>query len=181
MDGIPVTSIARTLLDLADVVEAQGLRRLCTEAERLEHLDRASITALLDRTSGRRGTGALRALLAEDVAEEARTDSEFELEFFDLLRDADVPMPVAGAVVDGYKVDAYWPEANLVVELDGYEYHRDREAFERDRRKIAELRLAGREVLPLTYRQVEREPEWVTGTVGELVRRGLARVSAASA
>ena len=86
-------------------------------------------------------------------------------------------MPQVNVLVDGFLVDAYWPEANLVVELDGYEFHCDREAFERDRRKVAKLRLASREVISLTYEQVTREPDWVVATVVALLDRGRRAVS----
>ena len=78
-------------------------------------------------------------------------------------------------LVGGYLVDAYWPVARLVVELDSYEFHSDREAFERDRRKIADLRLAGYEVLPITHRQLDREPAWVVDTVRTHLRRVAAK------
>jgi very-short-patch-repair endonuclease len=80
-------------------------------------------------------------------------------------------MPLTNVLVDGFLVDAHWPEANLVVELDGYEFHHDRAAFERDHAKLGRMRLAGYEVLPLTYRQVTEEPAWVIGAVRSLLAR----------
>jgi len=74
-------------------------------------------------------------------------------------------------MVAGFEVDAYWPAARLVVELDGYGYHRSQAAFERDHAKLAKLKLARYEVLPLTYRQVTQQPEWVIDTVRSLLRR----------
>ena len=177
IDGIPVTSLARTLLDLASVLSEVELRRAYERAERLEILDVTSIRELLARASGHRGVGRLAALLDYDPAAAAQAESELERLFLDLLRAHGIPAPQVNVLVDGYLVDAFWPEANLVVELDGYEFHNDRETFERDRRKVAQLRRAGREVVSFTFAQVTREPTWVIETVLELLERG--RVSAA--
>jgi len=170
-ERIPVTAVARTLLDLAEVVDPRTLQRAYEKAEQLGLLDLRAVEAVLERSQGRRRATALLALTAYDPAAAARARSEFERAFLDLVRDAGLPPPQVNVLVDGYEVDCYWPSANLVVELDSYEFHRDREAFERDREKIAELRLAGREVLPLTYRQLTRRRDWVVGAVNELLRR----------
>ncbi len=96
--------------------------------------------------------GRLAALLAYDPTVAAQAESELERLFLDLLRAYGIAMPQVNVLVDGYLVDAYWPEANLVVELDGYEFHHDREAFERDRRKLAQLAAApAARCCPLTY------------------------------
>ena len=142
-----MTAVARTLLDLATLGDP---RRAYAQAERLSLLDSTSLIALLRRSNGRRGTGRLRALLNADIEPDANAASELEHLFLDLIRTANLPLPQTNVLVDGPLVDCFWPEANLVVELDGYEFHKDRQAFERDRRKLADLRLAGREVLPLT-------------------------------
>jgi len=169
IEGIPVTSAARTLLDLAPILSATRLRRAYTQAERTRALDLVAVQNVIARTSGHRGARRLRRLVGYDPAAAASAESELERIFLDLLTDNDLPMPQTNVLVDGYLVDAYWPEAELVVELDGYEFHNDREAFERDRRRIADLRAAGKEVLPLTYAQVAREPDWaVAGVVHRL-------------
>lgn len=171
VDGIPVTSVPRTLLDLAGVLDPHGQQRAYEEAARIRALDVRAIERLLARSNGRRGVGAVRALLDYDPGPAADALSELERLFCDLIRDADLPMPSVNVLVEGFLVDAYWPAAGLVVELDGYEYHRDREAFERDHAKLGRLRLAGYEVLPLTYLQVTEEPEWVVGAVRSLLER----------
>jgi very-short-patch-repair endonuclease len=164
-----VTSTARTLLDLSDVVSPLVLRRAYERAEELGVLDTKALHKLLARSNGRRGVSALRALLDYDPTAAAQAESELERLFLDLLRSAGLPEPQVGVLIDGYLVDAFWPEANLVVELDGYEFHRDRETFERDREKAAKLRLAGRTLIALTYRQVTNEPDWVLTTVRRLL------------
>jgi very-short-patch-repair endonuclease len=168
--GIPLTSVPRTLLDLAGTAPERTLQRSYEEAERLRLLDVAAIQALLERSNGRRGLRPLRALLAYDPAPAAETASELERLFLDLVRAAGLPAPSVNVLVGGFLVDAYWPAARLVVELDGYEYHRTRRAFERDRSKLARLRLAGCEVLSLTHRQLTREPAWVAGALRTLLR-----------
>jgi very-short-patch-repair endonuclease len=176
VDGIPVTSVARTLLDLAALLGPTKLRRAYERAERVQALDVRAIDDLLLRSNGHRGAGRLRDLRAYDPALAAQAESELERIFLDLLRAHRVPMPQVNVLVDGFLVDAYWPEADVVAELDGYEFHHDREAFERDHAKLAKLRLAGHEVLALTYEQVVRDPSWAVTTVTELIKRGRLRL-----
>ena len=170
-NAIPCTSVARTLLDLAEVVRPGELQRAYEAAERLERLDVRSIHALLARSNGRRGVGALRALLDYDPTAAARARSELERRFLDLLRNEGLPLPLVNTYVEEIEVDAFWPDARLVVELDSWEFHRGRSAFERDREKIAKLRLAGYEVLPLTDRRLRRGREWVVGSLRTLLGR----------
>jgi very-short-patch-repair endonuclease len=85
------------------------------------------------------------------------------------VRDHGLPEPVPGAVVCGYVVDAYWPAARLVVELQGYEFHSDRETFERDHAKLATLKRHGIEMLPLTHRQVTRDPAATARLLADLL------------
>ncbi len=165
VDGIPVTAVARTLLDLAGTGGRTSLRRAYEEAERLGLLDLGAIAALLDRSNGRRGVGRLRALCGYDPGPAARSVSELERLFLDRVREAGLPPPAVNVLVDGYLVDAFWPAADLVVELDGYEFHRSRAAFERDRAKWVALRTAGREVLPFTHRQLTGRGDWVVATI----------------
>jgi very-short-patch-repair endonuclease len=180
IDGIPVTSLARTLLDLAEVLTPLELQRAYERAEELEILDTTAVAALLARSNGRRGVAAVRSLLSYDPTAAASAESELERLFLDLIRDAGLPEPQVGVLVDGFLVDAIWPEANLVVELDGFEFHRDRETFERDRMKAAELRLAGRTVVAFTYRQVTEDEDWVLTTVRRLLGRAGALSAASS-
>lgn len=172
VDGIPATSVARTLLDLAATLSLTQLQRAYEQAEHARALDVSAIAELLERCNGHRGVGRLRALLGYDPAAAAEALSELERIFLDLLRANGVPMPLVNVLVDGFLVDTYWPEADLVVELDGYEFHHDRQAFERDHDKLTRLRLAGHEVVAFTYAQVTSEPGWVIATVVELLERG---------
>jgi very-short-patch-repair endonuclease len=108
-------------------------------------------------------------LLEYDPAAAVDTRSELERRFFELIREADLPLPQINVVVEGLVVDAYWPWAQLVVELQGYAWHSDPETFERDHDRISGLKLAGYEVLAFTWRQVTRKPAWVVATVSALL------------
>jgi very-short-patch-repair endonuclease len=161
LHGIPVTSLARTLLDVAATEDEFALRRMYERAERLQILNLTPIRKVLTLRKGHRGAARLGALLDYDPTAAADAVSELERLYLDLLRAAGLPTPAVNVLVDGQLVDCYWAEADLVVELDSYEFHGDRDAFERDRAKIADLRAAGHEAVQFTYRQVTQRPAWV--------------------
>ena len=171
VDAIPVTSIPRTLLDLAEAIPTNQLRRAYEEAERLRVLDVAAMKALLARSNGRRGVAALAALLEYDPSHAADARSELEAEFLDFVRDARLPLPRVNAVVEGFEVDAYWPAARLVVELQSYAYHSHRTAFDRDYSKLGDLTVKGYRVLPITSRQIRHEPTWLEAAIRSLVEQ----------
>jgi hypothetical protein len=163
------------MLDNAALVDEQALRRMYAKAERAGILDVSAFEELLARSNGHRGFTPLAALIDYDPTRLANADSVFEIELLELLERNEVPPPLANVLVAGHLVDVYWPSARLVVELDGFEFHRDREAFERDRRKLAELRRAGYEAVAFTWRQLEDDPGWVLETIAELLERGRRR------
>ena len=175
VDGVPVTSAERTIVDLADVLDERGLRRVLERAERTRALDHHALRAAIARNRGRHGLRTLLPLLAQDHALGAAAESELERRFFDLVREHGLPAPVPGATVCGYVVDAYWPEAGLVVELQGYEFHSGRETFERDHRKLAALRRHGIEVLPLTHGQVTADGRETADLIRRLLHSAAAR------
>ena len=146
-------------------------------AEELQLLDTAAVRSILDLRRGHRGAARLRALLAYDPTAAAAAISELERLYLDLLREYDIPTPQVNVLVDGYLVDCYWPDADLVVELDSYEFHGDREAFERDRAKVADLRRAGHQAVQFTYRQVTARRAWVAGTTRTLLAVARPRLS----
>jgi hypothetical protein len=167
VDSIPVTSVARTLVDLAAAASPSVVARACDEAERLGILDLQELTALYARSRGRRGLHVIRRLLGTHVPS-AGTDSQLEVGFLKLCQKEGFPRPLTNVEVAGFVVDAYWADCELVVELDGYEYHRTRGAFERDRERDVALRLAGKEVVRFTHRQVNADAGWVATTVRRL-------------
>jgi predicted transcriptional regulator of viral defense system/very-short-patch-repair endonuclease len=169
-ESIPVTSIARTLLDLAAVASRQRIERLVEAAERSRALDLRHIEPLLSRAGGHRGAARLRSALAL-YNEPEPTRSDWEGAFLDLVRAASLPPPAVNARINGYEVDFLWRAELLVVELDSWGFHRTRAAFERDRLRDDDLRVAGVEVVRLTWRRMQNEPDVVT----DRLRRMLAR------
>jgi hypothetical protein len=169
-EGIPVTSLARTLLDLAAAAPGRRLERAIERSDRLGLFDLREVDALLARTKGHPGAGRLRRAL-DLYREPAFTRSELERRFLSLVREAGLPAPAANVFVAGHEIDAYWERERFAVELDGYEYHRTRAAFERDRLRQEELKLAGIEMIRLTARRIDREP----GVVAERLAALLAR------
>jgi len=156
--GVPVTTPRRTLVDLAVHLDDRTLARAIEEARLLRLTTPADLASLNARSSGRRGAKRLAATLA--AANEPRlTRSEAERRFLDIVRAARLPAPETNVRVAGYEVDFLWREQRLVVEVDGFAYHSSRAAFERDRRKDADLQAAGLRVIRVTYRQITRDRE----------------------
>jgi predicted transcriptional regulator of viral defense system len=147
VDGVPVTSTARTLLDLADVLPLRQLIRAIEQAERIQLFDMRAIEQLLARSNGRRAKTLRRAIAA---ASPVRVNSDWERDLLDFCDDHDIPRPELNVLVERYEVDALWRMKKIVVELDSYAFHRSLRAFEQDRDKYADLQLAGYLVLPLT-------------------------------
>jgi very-short-patch-repair endonuclease len=167
LENIPITTPARTLVDLAAVVDARELERAL--ALTLNHglADAASILAVLDRHPRLHGAHVLRAMIVSET-QPAFTRSEAEQRFLALLRKAMLPMPEANVRLAGYEVDFYWRAQRFVVEIDGFAFHASARMFESDRRRDAALAAAGVRVTRVTWRQMENEP------VALLVRLGQA-------
>jgi very-short-patch-repair endonuclease len=173
-EGIPCTSVARTLLDLGDVVDRRGVERAVEQAEVLGVFDLRGLEEVLGRAGPRCGAGVLRAVMARWSAT-GLTASELEERFLVLCRTAALPQPAVNAwlaVDDGtIRVDFLWRSERLVAETDGLAFHRTPEAFERDRVRDQRLALTGFRVVRFTWRQVTREPETVAATIGALLGR----------
>lgn len=168
IDGLPVTTVARTLLDLGDVLDLRGIERALEQADRLRILDLADVRRVLAGANGRRGAGLLATAIRLYDPDMTRTRSELERMFLRLCRRAGLPAPVVNDEVDGVEADFFWPELDLIVELDGNETHGTRAAFERDRRRDQRHAVAGRRTIRVTYRQLEREPGNVETTLRAL-------------
>jgi very-short-patch-repair endonuclease/predicted transcriptional regulator of viral defense system len=166
-DGIPVTSVARTILDLAEVVDRRRLERAVEQAERMEVLDLRALECMAMR-HGRRALKPLRAVLAE-LRPSPETRSELERRFVAFCRKADLPTPGINRIVLGFEVDALWHSERLVVELDSYSFHRSRRAFELDRQRDAALAIAGYRVLRITDRRLREDPSAVADTIRALL------------
>ena len=151
--GIPVTTVARTLLDLADVLERQALRRVITEAEYTNQFDLMAINAVVDANPGRAGA----QLMAAVGAAGDRTRSELEDRFLDLLERHKVEPPQTGLWIEGYELDFIWTRVGLVVELDGLAAHSTRTTFNADRLRDRRLWRAGLRTMRLTSQALEDE------------------------
>jgi predicted transcriptional regulator of viral defense system len=174
IDGIPCTSLARTLLDLADVVDRRAVEKAINQAEVLRIFDLRAVDEVLSRAAGRRGAAVLKHVLAEYDGP-TLTKRELEERFLKLCRAVSLPRPEVNewiTVDDGiaYQVDFLWRPERLAVETDGWGSHGTRQAFENDRRRDRRLRLAGWEVVRFTWRDVEREADEVTTTLARLWR-----------
>lgn len=170
-DAIPVTTVARALLDYADTARPQQLRLALEAAERRDALDGRALAALLHRSPGRRGLKALSAALRELGDEAPWTRSELENHVLALVRHYGLPEPQCNVVVDGFTVDAYWPEANLVLEADSWHFHKTRAQFEEDRRRDAELQARGKRAIRVTQRRLTREGAAVATLILGLLER----------
>jgi very-short-patch-repair endonuclease len=158
-DGIPVTTPARTLLDLAAIVPYHHLERAATEAEIRRLGSPTSLADLVARYPGRAGTPAVRRLLERRDIGRNITKRELELRFLAFLDAHRIPRPHVNARVDGREVDCLWPEQRLIAELDGFATHGTRTAFETDRARDRALLLAGYRVTRITWRQLAQEPK----------------------
>jgi len=161
--GIPCTTVARTLVDLAGAVPPRRLRRALEQSVFLNRFDRRALDAALACASGRRGTGTLRRLLVELADGPDLTRSELERRFLELISEAALPKPVVNGFVAGHEVDFHWPAQRLVVETDGRAAHGHALAFERDRRRDLDHELAGWHVVRVTWRQVIDEQDRLIG------------------
>ena len=170
-EGIPVTTVARTLFDLAEVVRPREVERCFDEAERLRLLDLPAVEAVCARGHGRRGLRVLRPLLEDRRPSLVDAWSPLEAIFLPFCRRHGVPLPAVNVALGEFIVDALWSEQRLVAELDSWEFHgKTRAAFEGDRRRDATLLLAGHRVIRLTWRRLHREPERVAGELRALLR-----------
>jgi hypothetical protein len=169
--GIPVTSVPRTLLDLAIRARPDQLERLLERAEELGLLDLIRVEDVLDRAGGHRGRGRLRRSLALYQPDPAFTRSRFEKQFRRLVIRAGIPAPSMNFNAHGYELDAYWPDLRFAVELDLFETHGTRAAFERDRLRQEELKLVGIEMIRVTKPRLDAEPGAVLRNLARLLER----------
>jgi very-short-patch-repair endonuclease/predicted transcriptional regulator of viral defense system len=167
--GIPVTAPVRTLVDLAQRLDARALEGAVNEADKLDLVDPERLRAALERMNGRRGVAALRELL--DRRTFTLTDSELERRFLPLARRAGLPRPLTQRRVNGFRVDFYWPELKLVVETDGLRYHRTPAQQGKDRRRDQAQSAAGLTPLRFTHHQIAHEAEHVETILVAVVER----------
>jgi very-short-patch-repair endonuclease len=168
-EGIPITSVARTILDLAAQLEQDPLTRLFEEADRKELIDGRALQSAMARRPHAAGVPRLKAVLAT-YRGPADTRSKLERDFRALIAEAGLPEPQYNVLVEGLTVDVYWPQWRLVVELDGKPYHDTPRAYETDRIRDAILQKAGLRVLRVTGKRLDQDRAGVLADVLALSR-----------
>jgi hypothetical protein len=169
-EGIPVTSLPRTLLDVAATARFDHLQRIIERSEERKLFDLPPIESLLARNVGHPGCGRLRRALTL-YRPSPFTRSGLERRFLALVLQAGLPRPFTNFNEIGFELDVYWPEERFAVELDTFETHGTRAAFERDRIRQEELKLAGIEMIRVTGLRLGREPGQVVERVSRLLRQ----------
>jgi REase_MTES_1575 len=164
-DAIAVTSVARTLVDLAGMLAPGPLERAVERSLALRLFDLTSVRAAIDARSTVRGASALARVVAGIHDEPALTRSELEALMRDVCAAHGIESPEVNARVEGHEVDFLWRSRRLIVETDGHAYHGTRTAFERDRAKDARLTTLGYRVVRFTYRQLVYERDVVVATL----------------
>lgn len=161
VDAIPVTDLVSTFVDLASCVGDGPLEKAINEADRLDLIDPEELRAAVEPLRRRLGLPRLRRLLGCD----ALTDTGLERRFLVLVRSTGLPMPETQAHVNGYRVDFYWPQIALVVETDGWRYHRTSAEQTTDRRRDQTHTVAGLTTLRFPEDQIRYRPDEVIGTL----------------
>lgn len=173
-DGIPVTSVPRTILDLAASEREDVVESLIGEMEYRELRDALSLWNLLDRYPRRRGCRRVRLAL-ERLQDEpgGRKRSRLEERFAPFLRDRNLPLPRFNDPIKAgngrFEVDCHWPGINQIVELDGWQAHGTRTAFHRDKARDRVLTAAGYTVTHITWNQLDDEPEAIASDLRALL------------
>ncbi|HET7416547.1 MAG TPA: DUF559 domain-containing protein [Solirubrobacterales bacterium] len=173
-EGIPVTSAARTIFDLAATEDAETIQTMLREAEYLQLRSRLSLPHLLERYPRKRGVRKLRLALERVKTEPpGRKRSKLEERFAPFLRRHRIPLPRFNEPITlgtkRYRVDCHWPGTHQIVELDGWEGHRSRSAFRDDRERDRRLRVAGYSVTRLTWNQLDDEPTQIAADLRALL------------
>ncbi len=168
-DAIPVTSVVRTLLDVAAEGETRTLERMVNEADKRDLIDPEKLRDEIDRLAGEAGVRPLRALL--DQSTFRLSDSDLEVRFRSIAASAGLPMPLTKTWVNGFEVDFFWADLGLVVETDGLRYHRTPSAQARDQLRDQTHTAAGLTTLRFTHRQVKHERAYVQRVLTQTARR----------
>jgi very-short-patch-repair endonuclease len=166
--GIPVTAVARTLVDVAARLGVDDLARACHEAGVRHRTTPGQVEAVFARIPTSPGAAKLRRILHGDVRV---TLSKLEARFLDHLREAGLPLPQTNRRVGTWRVDCRWPEWRLTVELDGFHYHNSRHAWEQDRRREREARSRGDEFRRYSYGDVFEDPRFMLSDLRALFSR----------
>jgi very-short-patch-repair endonuclease len=165
--GIPVTSVARIIADLAATEPLNEVEHAFQEALYRRIVTPDAVARVVDRDPRRKGAPVVRALVDNPTL----TRSERERALRKLIAQAQLPKPLTNVRLHGYLVDAYWPEHGLVLEFDGWQAHGHRSAFESDRKRDQVMVAHGLRVIRVTDRQLRREPVAVAARIAQALRR----------
>jgi hypothetical protein len=168
--GIPVTTIERTIMNNAGRLDDRQLEHMIVNADRSGRLNWRELQRVIEEGNGRKGLRRLRRAAARIDPRAADAVSPLEVDFFSLCQKASLPLPQVNVLVEGRLVDFYWPKAKLIVETDGYAYHKDRAAFERDHEATVALAGAGYTVHRATYRMLKRDPRPLLALIANSLR-----------
>jgi hypothetical protein len=155
VSGIPVTTVPRTLVDIAAELSAEELARACHEAGVRYGITPAAVEAVLAGRPNSPGAKKLRQVIHGDIHV---TLSRLEAQFLELLRSENLPLPITNKPAGGRRVDCRWPDHHLTVELDSYRFHNSRHSWEQDRRREREARARGDDFRRYTYGDVFERP-----------------------
>ena len=169
LDGIPITTVARTVFDAGIDAQPKELACMVSEALARRLTTRAALLELLRRRVRQPGARALRELLAPGRT--SFTRSEAEKQFRELVRKAALPTPEINVELHGYEVDFFWRDEGLVIEIDGFATHALPDRFERDRLRDGTLAAAGIRVIRVTWAQLAREPHAVVARLAQALVR----------
>jgi len=155
-EGIPVTAVVQTLVDLSTELTPSGLERSVNEADKRDLVDPESLRSALDNYSGERGVKVLRKVL--DKRTFKLSDSNLEALFRPIALEAGLPLPLTKETVNGFEVDFFFPALGLVIETDGLRYHRTPSTQTRDARRDRAHTLAGMTPIRFTHYEIKYEP-----------------------
>lgn len=167
-DGLRTTSPARSVVEFATDASSSELEHACGEAVARRLMNEAHLTAALDRApQNHPGAARIRQRLHIDPDLLLHTQSVAERIAYPLIMDAGLPRPHLNQLVEGLTVDLHWPAHKLIVEIDGFQYHSSRHAFERDRRRDQILTAAGYTVIRITWHQLTIQPYRVIAVIAQ--------------
>jgi len=172
-DGIPVTAVVQTLVDLATELAPLRVERAVNEADKRDLIDPETLRSRLDEYAGEPGTSLLRRVL--DRRTFRLSDSDLEIYFRPIAAEAGLPPPLTKHRVNGFEVGFFWPDLNLIVETDGLRYHRTPSTQARDARRDRSHVLAGMTPLRFTHYEIRYEPSRVRRELVAIART-LARI-----
>jgi predicted transcriptional regulator of viral defense system len=168
-DGIPVTAVTQTLVDIAAELSEREVERAVNEADKQDLIDPEALRSVLDRYAGEPGAPTLRRLL--DKRTFRLSDSDLEILFRPIAMEAGLPPPLTKQMINGFEVDFYWPELGLVIETDGLRYHRTPSTQARDAQRDRAHALAGMTPLRFTHHEIKFKSPQVEAELTRIARR----------